>query len=181
MRVVVLIFDILGICNAYIQQISTAAMDFFWDDDQYTEVVMILMQAGMLNKENNIVPSEQAAPHVWGSGSCRGKAPNLERLNSCVFWLGDGIYPSYACFVKTFPHPTTRMQKMFASAQEDKRKDIGRAFGILQARFHILTSGCFLWNRLAMKQVKKTCVVLHNLIIDYEMKNNVDSTYIAEA
>ena len=72
----------------------------------------------MLNEENNIVPSEQAAPHAWGSGSRRGKAPNLERLNSCVYWLGDGIYPSYACFVKTFPHPTTRMQKMFASAQE---------------------------------------------------------------
>ena len=32
-----------------------------------------------------------------------------------------------------------------------------------------------------MKQVIKTCVILHNLIIDYEMKNNVDSTYIAHA
>ena len=84
----------------------------------------------------------------------------------------DVIYPSYACFVKTFPHATTCMQKMFASAQEAKIKEIERAFGILQARFHILTSGCRLWNRLAM---------LHNLIIDYEMKNNVDSTYITEA
>ena len=93
----------------------------------------------------------------------------------------DGIYPSYACFVKTFPHPTTRIQKMFASAQEANRKDIERSFGILQVHFHILTSGCRLWNRLAMKQVITTCVILHNLIIDYEMKNNFDLTYIAEA
>lgn len=28
-----------------------------------------------------------------------------------AYWLGDGIYPAYACFVKTIPNPTTRMQK----------------------------------------------------------------------
>ncbi|KAI2505163.1 Plant transposon protein [Fragilaria crotonensis] len=85
-----------------------------------------------------------------------------------AYWLADGIYSTYACFVKTFPRPATRMQKMFATAQEAKRKDIERAFGILQARFHILTSGCRLWNRDAMKTVIKTCVILHNLIIDFE-------------
>ena len=95
-----------------------------------------------------------------------------------AYWLGDGIYPPYACFVKTLPNPSTRMQKMFASAQEAKRKDIERAFGILQARFHILTVPCRLWNRFAMKQVMKTCVILHNLIIDYEIKHNLNGAYI---
>jgi hypothetical protein len=95
-----------------------------------------------------------------------------------AYWLPDGIYSTYACFVKTFPKPTTRMQKLFATAQEAKRTDIERAFGMLQARFHILTSGCCLWNRDAMKTVIKTCVILHNLIIDYERINNINSTYI---
>jgi hypothetical protein len=95
-----------------------------------------------------------------------------------AYWLADGIYSTYACFVKTFPKPTTRMQKLFATAQEAKRTDIERAFGMLQARFHILTSGCRLWNRDAMKTVIKTCVILHNLIIDYERINNINSTYI---
>jgi hypothetical protein len=95
-----------------------------------------------------------------------------------AYWLADGIYSTYACFVKTFPKPATRMQKMFATAQEAKRKDIERAFGMLQARFHILTSGCRLWNRDAMKTVIKTCVILHNLIIDFERINNMNSTYI---
>ena len=63
------------------------------------------------------------------------------------------------------------MQKMFASAQEAKRKDIERAFGILQSRFHILTTPCRLWDRHAMKTIIATCVILHNLIIDYELKN----------
>jgi hypothetical protein len=113
----------------------------------------------------------------------RGEAPKVnfsvnDNDYKCAYWLGDGIYPKYACFVKTFPRPQTRMQKLFASAQEAKRKDIERAFGILQARFHILTSGCRLWDRQAMKMVIKTCVILHNMIIDFERANNVDATYI---
>jgi hypothetical protein len=96
-----------------------------------------------------------------------------------AYWLGDGIYPPYACFVKTVQNPTTRMQKMFASAaQEAKRKDIEQAFGILQARFHILTTPCRLWDRFAMKEVMKICVILHNLIIDYEIEHHLDPGYI---
>ena len=97
-----------------------------------------------------------------------------------AYWLGDGIYPPYACFVKTFPRPTTRMQKMFATAQEAKRKDIERAFGILQARFHILTVPCCLWDRDAMATVIRTCVLLHNMIIDYEREHTIDGAYILE-
>jgi Plant transposon protein len=70
------------------------------------------------------------------------------------------------------------MQKHFVTAQEAKRKDIERAFGILQARFHVLTSGCRLWDRRAMDTVIRTCVILHNLVIDYEREHNLDGNYI---
>ena len=116
----------------------------------------------------------------------KGEAPQVEfSVNGheyhYAYWLADGIYPTYACFVKSFPNPKTRMQKMFVTAQEAKRKDIERAFGILQSRFHILTSGCRLWNKSAMKTVIKTCVVLHNLITDFELAHNDDPRYIEGA
>ncbi len=49
---------------------------------------------------------------------------------------------------------------------------------MLQARFHILTSACRLWERHAMKTVIQTCAILHNLVIDFELQNGVDSDYI---
>jgi Plant transposon protein len=83
--------------------------------------------------------------------------------------------------VKTIQNATTPMQKLFVTAQEAKRKDIERAFGILQARFHILTCPCRLWDRNAMDTVMRTCVILHNLIIDYERNNDIDGDYLNEA
>ncbi|ETV69632.1 hypothetical protein H257_14654 [Aphanomyces astaci] len=94
------------------------------------------------------------------------------------YWLADGIYPQFACFLKTYPNPSSRMQKLFASKQEAKRKDIERAFGVLQARFHVLTSGCRLWDRDAMRTVIKACVILHNMIIDFERETGVCPHYI---
>ncbi|KAH9087384.1 hypothetical protein Ae201684P_000795 [Aphanomyces euteiches] len=64
------------------------------------------------------------------------------------------------------------MQTHFASAQEAKRKDIERVFGILQARFHILVTGSRLWSRESMAE--ETCVILHNLIIDRGQQNERD-------
>jgi hypothetical protein len=105
-----------------------------------------------------------------------------EQVNGSTFtipyWLADGIYPTHHCFVKAISNPTTRKQKKFSTMQESKRKDIERAFGMLQARFHILTTPCRLWSRDTMYSVMKTCVVLHNLILDYEKHHAIDSDYI---
>jgi hypothetical protein len=63
--------------------------------------------------------------------AAKGEAPHVAyTVNGnryrYAYWLADGIYSTYACFVKTFPKPATRMQKMIATAQEAKRKDIER-------------------------------------------------------
>ncbi len=81
-------------------------------------------------------------------------------------------------FCKDFSETRYRNARMLATAQEAKRKDIKRAFGMLQARFHILQSGCCLWNRDAMKTVIKTRVIFHILIIDHELINNINLAYI---
>ena len=74
------------------------------------------------------------------------------------YYLADGIYPHWATFVQTFSQPDTPMKKLFAKTQEAIRKDVERGFGVLQARWHILTSPCRLWCQDEMAVVVRACV-----------------------
>ncbi|CAL2259733.1 unnamed protein product [Prunus armeniaca] len=49
------------------------------------------------------------------------------------YYLADGIYPRWATLVKTISQPDTPKKRLFAQKQEAYRKDVERAFGILQA------------------------------------------------
>jgi hypothetical protein len=59
--------------------------------------------------------------------------------------LAGGIYPEWATFVKTIPFPQCDKDKLFAAHQEGARKDVERAFGVLQARFAILRNPARMW------------------------------------
>jgi hypothetical protein len=51
------------------------------------------------------------------------------------YYLANGIYPKWATFVKTISSPVLPKEVEFVKAQEGCRKDIERAFGVLQQRF----------------------------------------------
>ena len=51
------------------------------------------------------------------------------------YYLANGIYPKWLTFVKTILAPLGQKRKLFTKAQEAYRKDVERAFGVLQARF----------------------------------------------
>ncbi|XP_042428542.1 uncharacterized protein LOC122015618 [Zingiber officinale] len=54
------------------------------------------------------------------------------------YYLTDGIYPEWATFVKAFPCPEDPKRKLFKERQESARKDVERAFGVLQSRWVIV-------------------------------------------
>ena len=94
------------------------------------------------------------------------------------YYLADGIYPKWATFVKTIPSPKGNKQIHFAKSQESARKDVERAFGVLQARFSIVRGPARLWKLEVLKDIMKACIILHNMIVEDERNaNELDFTY----
>ncbi|XP_028106044.1 uncharacterized protein LOC114305092 [Camellia sinensis] len=88
------------------------------------------------------------------------------------YYLANGIYPQWSTFVKTIPSPQGNKKKLFAAAQEATRKDVERAFGVLQARFAIVHRLARFWNTKMLKYIMKACIILHNMIIEDERDDN---------
>jgi hypothetical protein len=87
------------------------------------------------------------------------------------YYLADGIYPDWTVFVKSLTAPVSEKQSHFAKEQEACRKDVERAFGVLQARWHILARPCKLWFAKDMAVIIRACIIMHNMIIEYDATN----------
>jgi hypothetical protein len=106
----------------------------------------------------------------------QGRQPPVEftingRLYNQGYYLADGIYPEWTVFVKTISRPHLQQHKVFAKHQEGARKDVERAFGVLQARFHTLTRPTKFWERDTISDIMHTCIILHNMIVEDERGN----------
>ncbi|XP_057440354.1 uncharacterized protein LOC130732290 [Lotus japonicus] len=84
------------------------------------------------------------------------------------YYLADGIYLPWATFVKTIPMPQGEKRQKFAKRQEGARKDVERAFGILQSRFAIVHGSSRFWHPNEMKSIMYACIILHNMIVEDE-------------
>ena len=69
--------------------------------------------------------------------------------------------------MKTISEPRGNKQSHFATMQEAARKDVERAFGVLQAHWGIMRSAAMMWESETW-QLMTCCVILHNMIVEDE-------------
>jgi len=90
--------------------------------------------------------------------------------------------------------PLTDHHKRYAKWQEASRKDVERAFGVLQRKFYFLVKDVEQWYVSDITEAVETCVILHNMMVQqrvdrdeqelhdwYEYNNNdapTDNNYI---
>ena len=63
------------------------------------------------------------------------------------YYLTDGIYPKYATFVQAINPPITPKEKLFMQRHEATRKDVERAFGVLQSKWGITQGPARFWEK----------------------------------
>ncbi|XP_052136453.1 uncharacterized protein LOC127754887 [Oryza glaberrima] len=114
-----------------------------------------------------------------------GTAPELEfmvngKKYTMGYYLADGIYRSRATFVKTISNPQGNKRIHYAKVQEGVRKDVERAFGVLQARFAMVRGPARFWDTETLWYIMTACVIMHNMIIENERDEDVDFDYDQE-
>ncbi|CAM8991539.1 unnamed protein product [Rhodiola kirilowii] len=110
----------------------------------------------------------------------QGRAPEVNyTINgnnyNMGYYLTDGIYPEWATFVKTIPRPQGENRKLFSKYQESQRKDVERAFGVLQSRFAIVRGPSRFWDKADLGRIMRACIIIHNMIVEDER-----DTYITQ-
>ncbi|XP_056843104.1 uncharacterized protein LOC108832436 [Raphanus sativus] len=102
-----------------------------------------------------------------------GRAPRLEYVVNghkykLAYYLTDGIYPKWSTFIQSISRPQGPKARLFAKKQEAARKDVERAFGVLQARFAIVKNPALTWDKKKIGKIMRACIIIHNMIVENE-------------
>ncbi|GJV52824.1 ALP1-like protein isoform X1 [Tanacetum coccineum] len=84
------------------------------------------------------------------------------------YYLADSIYPTWSTFVKTFYVARDEKTLKFKRVQEAARKDIERAFGVLQGRWGIIQQPARAMQINILKRIMYCCIISHNMILEDE-------------
>ncbi|CAA7016651.1 unnamed protein product [Microthlaspi erraticum] len=103
----------------------------------------------------------------------QGRAPPVSyyvngRKYKLPYYLTDGIYPKWATFMPAIQVPQDPKASVYAEYQEHFRKDVERAFGVLQARFAIIKNPALFWDKEKVGKIMRACIILHNMIVEDE-------------
>lgn len=61
---------------------------------------------------------------------------------------------------------------MLAKRQEGERKEVERAFGVLQSKWHIISRPGRFWSAEFMEKIMRCCIVLHNMCVEDRLEPN---------
>ena len=103
----------------------------------------------------------------------QGRAPRVQYVVNghqydLAYYLTDGIYPKWSTFIQSISLPQGPKAELFAKCQEATRKDVERAFGVLQARFAIVKNPALTLDKTKVGKIMRACIILHNMIVEYE-------------
>ncbi|GJT46354.1 ALP1-like protein [Tanacetum coccineum] len=82
------------------------------------------------------------------------------------YYLADGIYPQWATFVKSFTVANDAKHAYFKKRQESARKDVERAFGVLQRRWGIIQQPARQYHVNNIRRIMYSCIIMHNMILE---------------
>ena len=77
----------------------------------------------------------------------------------------DGMHPRCGRFCKGIKEPIATGQKLLSGFQESARKDIERAFGVLQAKFQAVARPVLLMEMELISDMVRCCLTLHNMCV----------------
>ncbi|XP_021718610.1 uncharacterized protein LOC110686328 [Chenopodium quinoa] len=86
-----------------------------------------------------------------------------------AYYLADDIYPKWETFIQGITYPQLQKDKMFTDAAA--RKDVERAFGVLQARFAIIRKPSLAYDEDILRDIMKACIIMNNMIVEDERHN----------
>ncbi|XP_059668973.1 uncharacterized protein LOC132314078 [Cornus florida] len=108
-------------------------------------------------------------PVAWrGTHEERFHMPTLilEAIASKDLWIWHALFGMPATLMQTIPHPITVKEKLSTQKQEACRKDVERAFGVLQSKWTITQGPVHFWDKGDLCLIMKTYIILHNIIIE---------------
>ncbi|GJR43451.1 ALP1-like protein [Tanacetum coccineum] len=81
-------------------------------------------------------------------------------------------------FVKSFTVARDEKNAVFKRRQESARKDVERAFGVLQGRWRIIAQPARAWTVNKLRRIMYTCIILHNMILKNQRMRSFEAVEI---
>ncbi|XP_021747233.1 uncharacterized protein LOC110713078 [Chenopodium quinoa] len=149
------------------------------------------------NKKATLILKAVADQDLWNSffgipGSCNdlnvlyrslvfdevlhGRAPPVNfTVNgheyNMAYYIADSFCPKLETFIQGIIYPQLQKDKMFTDHQAAARKDVERAFGVLQAQFAIIRKPSLAYDEDILRDIMKACIIMHNMIVEDERHN----------